>query len=354
MNFVSAWKGPAILWEFRLESDSYSGNGAARIWVRHLLLPDQEGLEPKDLLVGVLTACHSQQMKRGEAEAVAEAAREASERLHAAQQKTNAFREAIFAALQAAKEPDPFASIRGDFDLSAHDSREWKTSLHLPSAEKCGLLKAPSPAPASLSTWAFACVFRSLEVGYEDMVKSVQSALSLPYQPDERAVNMNRVFFAENPNSSWRLFVAKINEATVGVSIVAVRPTGVAAAAPVEVLFPRVSAMPSTELTIGEEVEAVKVGIHNPFPRIESTGSTPSPNGMGVFEIKNATPYNLTALFSGPIARRVEVAPGSSVSIDLPQGSYKLVGRVDAPNVLPSYGEYVFEASKAGVEFYLR
>jgi hypothetical protein len=75
---------------------------------------------------------------------------------------------------------------------------------------------------------------------------------------------------------------------------------------------------------------------------------------MATFEVKNNTPYTLTALFSGPIERRVEVPPRGSISIGLPAGSYKLVGRVDAPNVLPSYGEHVFDASSAGLEFYIQ
>jgi hypothetical protein len=75
---------------------------------------------------------------------------------------------------------------------------------------------------------------------------------------------------------------------------------------------------------------------------------------MAVFEVKNNTPYTLTALFSGPIERRVEVAPRGSISIDLQPGSYKLVGRVNAPNVLPSYGEHVFDASSTGVVFYIQ
>jgi len=75
---------------------------------------------------------------------------------------------------------------------------------------------------------------------------------------------------------------------------------------------------------------------------------------MVILEVKNRTPYTLTASFGGPVERRVDVAPGSSTSIDLPTGSYRLAGRVDAPNVLPSYAEYVLNASSAGVEFYIK
>ena len=60
----------------------------------------------------------------------------------------------------------------------------------------------------------------------------------------------------------------------------------------------------------------------------------------------NDTAYPLTALFSGPIDRRVEVAPGTSASVELPPGAYKLVGRVNTPGVSPSYGEHTFRAGQ--------
>ena len=73
-----------------------------------------------------------------------------------------------------------------------------------------------------------------------------------------------------------------------------------------------------------------------------------------MFEVKNDTAYTLTALFSGPIERRVEVAPGASISVELPPGAYKLVGRVNAPDVLPSYGEHTFDQSNSGLRFFLQ
>jgi len=69
------------------------------------------------------------------------------------------FRDGILAALHAAEENDPFASIRGGFDLSASDSRQWKTSLKLPDADRCVLLKTPAQAPSVNSAWTFACIF---------------------------------------------------------------------------------------------------------------------------------------------------------------------------------------------------
>jgi hypothetical protein len=138
------------------------------------------------------------------------------------------FRDGILKALGAAEEPDPFASIRGDFDLSASDSHQWKTTLQLPDAEKCGLLKTAAQTDTATSAWAYGCLFRASGDDYERMVKSVQSILNLPYLPDEKALNINQVFFADASKPAARLFVARINATTVGISVVAVRVAGAA------------------------------------------------------------------------------------------------------------------------------
>src|ERR1035438_3948376 len=318
-------------------------------------------------------ALRSQETARLEEQVAAE------EAAFAAKRKAD-FHDGILTALRAAEEPDPFTSIRGDFDLSASDSRQWKTSLQLAGADKCALLKTPPSTPASPPIWTFACMFRTcapvldeaqnidfdarptlrkdsapcfIAGGYESMVKSVQSILSLPYQPDEKAVNINQVFFADPSKPARRVFVSKINEATIGVSVVAVRWAGAPADFNAASFLGAPTSLP-TEPTIAAEIEAVRNGRYTPLPPIQSTGAPATGNGMAVFEVKNNTPYTLTALFSGPIERRVEVAPRGSISIDLQPGSYKLVGRVNAPNVLPSYGEHVFDASSTGVVFYIQ
>jgi hypothetical protein len=302
--------------------------------------PGERRMRPKpgSFTVLVVAPLSEQEVRRNEA---------------AAAKRKADFRDGILTALRAAEEPDPFASIRGDFDLSASDSRQWKTSLRLQGADKCALLKTPPATPTSPPVWTFGCLFRASGDGYEGMVKSVQSVLNLPYQPDEKAVSINQVFFADSSSPARRVFVAKINEATIGVSVVAVRSAG----APGDfssALFLAAPTVLPTEPTINAEIEAVRNGKHRDLPPIQSTGAPAPSNGMGVFQVKNNTPYTLTALFSGPIERRVEVAPGGSMSIDLQPGSYKLVGRVNAPNILPSYGEHVFDAGSAGVEFYIR
>ena len=161
--------------------------------------------------------------ERTEMAAVAARARGAQEAAAAAR-----FKSEVLSAWNAAEEPSPFTSIRGDFDLSGSSSRQWKTSLYLQNAEKCGLIKTPLATPKSASAWTYACSFHSAGDGYEGMVKSLQAILNLPFQPDERAANINQVFFADPSKPARRLFVAKINAATFGVSVVSVRFAGIA------------------------------------------------------------------------------------------------------------------------------
>lgn len=228
----------------------------------------------KDVFVGIVEACVAAKEEATKRRAVEveeqrvvaarqqeeAAAKRAAEEQAAAAKRAMDFRNGILTAVRGAEETDPFASIRGDFDLSGSDGRLWKTSLQLPDAEKCGLLKTPAPARNGLSAWTFACLFRTAGDGYERTVKSTQSVLNLPYQPDERAVNINQVFFADPSKPAWRLFVARINESTVGVSVVAVRLAGaVPAAANIEP-FPAVPTMLPTAPIVRAEGETAHSG----------------------------------------------------------------------------------------------
>ena len=80
-------------------------------------------------------------------------------------------------------------------------------------------LEAPT-TPTSATVWTLACVFRAPDTGYDGMVRSVEAALNLKYQPDERAANMNQVFFADPAKPSRRVFVGRIGDTTVRVAVV--------------------------------------------------------------------------------------------------------------------------------------
>lgn len=264
------------------------------------------------------------------------------------------FRDGMLTALRAAEEPDPFASIRGEFDLSGSDSHQWKTNLKLFDAEKCGLVKTPPTTPTSAPVWALACEFLSTSGGYEGMVKSVQSVLNLPYQPDETAVDINQVFFADPSRPTWRLFVARIDEATVGVSIVAAR-SGTSPAFPSVVPFPRAASVPPTEPTVRDEVEKIRLGTHLPMPPAQrSVVGGPTPSGRTMMTVKNSTSYELSVFFDGPVSTKLTLVPGASQDVDLAAGTFHVAGRVAAANVLPFYGEEAYAGStRYSMTFYI-
>src|ERR1039457_2884290 len=124
------------------------------------------------------------------------------------------------------------------------------------------------------------------------MVRSVQSVLNIPYQPDERAVNINRVLFADPGKPAWRVFVAKVNEATVDISVAAVRSSGAAPAVASTPPSPAVPAMFLKEPTIHDEVEDIRGRGPVPMPHaVLDTASAPAVPGRTTMNVKNSTAY---------------------------------------------------------------
>jgi len=91
-----------------------------------------------------------------------------------------------------------------------------------------------------------------------------------------------------------------------------------------------------------------------PLPPIQASASIAARPGFAACEVKNDTAYTLTTLFSGPTDRRVEVPPGGVIFVELTPGAYKVVGSVDAPDVLPSYGDHSFDAGGTNLTFYVQ
>jgi hypothetical protein len=67
--------------------------------------------------------------------------------------------------------------------------------------------------------------------------------------------------------------------------------------------------------------------------------------GLGVVQvIENRTSYSLRVAFSGPADRETTIDPGATQTVSLPAGTYRVLGRVDAPNVLPFYGQQKYDS----------
>jgi len=268
---------------------------------------------------------------------------------------TAQFRDTILAALHAAEEPEPFATIRGEFDL-ASPTGAWKTLVQLPDAEKCLLMKTSRSTPSAPALWTYLCIFRPSITSYERVVTLVQSSLTVDYR--RNALTTNEVVFSSLSELTWRVVVTKsTNPAAVMLRIapqqlVTSPPDSSASAVPASR-----AALPATSGAISDEIEKIKTGEHVPFPPIQpverATGIALQ-NGLSALVVKNDTAYTLSILLSGPIEQRVDVAPGDSISIELLPGAYRVAARVNAPEVSPSYGEHVFDQSTAGVTFYIR
>ncbi len=125
------------------------------------------------------------------------------------------FRSGVVNAWRAADETEPFASIRGDLDPAS--SGAWKARVQLPGAERCVLVKWAGTTAASF--WTFGCQFRGYADIYERVVKYVQSALGIPFQPDVTAISVNRVIFSDSSKPAWRLVVSSIGDARIVLQI---------------------------------------------------------------------------------------------------------------------------------------
>jgi hypothetical protein len=95
---------------------------------------------------------------------------------------------------------------------------------------------------------------------------------------------------------------------------------------------------------IRSEIDAVaRSGRYTPFP----TAVQQPALGLGLdvlYVIENRTSYPLRVVFSGPADQEITVVPGAAQTITLPAGTYKVLGRVNAPNVLPFYVEQFYES----------
>jgi hypothetical protein len=307
-------------------------------------------------------------IQRAEADARAQAEEEAVRASEAAAAKAAAEAEtrrlqqrrtSLLTVVRAAQEPDPFASIRGDYDLGATVSGRWRTTYSLPGAEECGLVKT---APASATLWAYGCSSHSYP-SYEDAVKSLSTDLGLSIQPDLGAVGRNQVYFADPTQPGWRLYAARLDDKTVSITVFAIRPVNAAfPESPVEGASVSTGGSGSEaggpRLDTGsvhDEVERIRAGRYSPLPRAELSHAGPGTGGRTLVAIKNSTAYELSVFLDGPSATRVKLAVGEAREIEVAPGLLHLAGRVSSEDVLPFYGEENYERStRYSMNFYIK
>jgi hypothetical protein len=82
--------------------------------------------------------------------------------------------------------------------------------------------------------------------------------------------------------------------------------------------------------------DVVKSGRYNSLPPSQSIGVTGS--GQPSLSIQNKTAYELTVLMAGAVEKSLVISAGGSQNVVVPAGTYRILGRVKAANVLPFYG----------------
>jgi hypothetical protein len=225
----------------------------------------------------------------------------------------------------------------------------WKTSLQLPYADQCVLLKTLGTSPGSAGLWTYACKISPASAlnpqhAYENIVRAVQSALNLNYQPDESATNVNQVFFGDSSRPAWRLFVTKRKDSSV---VLWIAPKLISTAVPFS------EPAPTSGATIHDEIEKIRQGQFSPMPPAQRS-TAGAAWGKTTMTVQNSTAYELTVFYDGPVSMRMTLAPSASQTIDLAPGAFHVAGRVSASNVLPFYGEETYAGSASYSEsFYI-
>jgi hypothetical protein len=115
---------------------------------------------------------------------------------------------------------------------------------------------------------------------------------------------------------------------------------------------PVVPALPSNG-DIGRQIDEIaKSGRYTTLPQAQAT--TSGGYGLPNISLENQTAYELTVMVAGPLERSVTISPGSSQTVTLPVGTYRVVGRINASNVLPFFGTQQFSAGTSYQEsFYV-
>ena len=86
------------------------------------------------------------------------------------------------------------------------------------------------------------------------------------------------------------------------------------------------------------EIDTVlKSGSYTPLPPVQRIGS--SGFGPVSIKIKNDTEYILTLVYEGQSGTTVTIPAHQTSTVSVPAGSYRVMGRVSAPNVLPFIGD---------------
>lgn len=98
------------------------------------------------------------------------------------------------------------------------------------------------------------------------------------------------------------------------------------------------------EDAIRQEVGRIRAGVHGDILPVRAVPATDL-NGLSRVTVKNSSAYNISVLLSGPVARRLEIAPGETQTTILRPGNYEVAASVSSATVVPFYGTQFFSAN---------
>jgi hypothetical protein len=103
------------------------------------------------------------------------------------------------------------------------------------------------------------------------------------------------------------------------------------------------SALPSAPAKVGSTIDSEIASVlssnrYSALPVLLATPDQSRSPELSTVTITNATRYNLRILVSGPTSGQYSIPAGATQDVPVSAGSYRLLGRVSAPNVLPFYG----------------
>jgi hypothetical protein len=97
---------------------------------------------------------------------------------------------------------------------------------------------------------------------------------------------------------------------------------------------------PAASSSGGSEIdEIVKSGRYTPMPTAQRVGSSGS--GLASIKVTNNTAYTLSLVYEGISSQTLTIPARNTATIQLPAGSFRVLGRVSAPGVLPFIGSEI-------------
>jgi len=100
---------------------------------------------------------------------------------------------------------------------------------------------------------------------------------------------------------------------------------------------------PALKSISGQIDQVISSGRYTNLPQPQSAGGSVV-GGESELSIENRTGYELTVSVAGSVEKSISVQPGATRTMEVPPGSYRILGRVNASNILPFIGTHSYSS----------